>query len=197
VKLRVVYTREHLFTLMNAAEVDLMVMGRPPKELAARVEAFAANPLVFVCPPLHPLLHHVPLSVEALDECAFIVREQGSHARAAMETFLGEHRCVPQIAMEIPSNETIKRAVMSGMGLGFLSLQTIDLELRNGLLGVLDIGDTPVMDVWNIVHLHSRILSPAAEAFRDFIIEQGAEHLRAQNSTLLSLAFKRRTATNQ
>ena len=197
VKLRVAYSHEQLVELMGASEVDLLVMPQPPKELQVRAEAFAANPLVFVCPPQHPLLDHAPLPVEALDERAFIVREQGSRTRVAMETFLAEHRCTPQITMEIPSTETIKQAVMAGMGLGFLPLHTIGLELRNGLLGVLDIDDTPVMDVWNIVHLDSRVLSPAAEAFRYFIIEQGEKELLANTSTLLSLAYKRRSATGQ
>jgi len=36
---------------------------------------------------------------------------------------------------------------------------------------------TPVMRLWNVVHLPSRVLSPAAEAFRYFILEHGEAHL--------------------
>ena len=60
VRLRVVGNREQLVALMQAGEVDLSVMGRPPKEMATRAEAFAAHPLVFVCPPGHPLLEARP-----------------------------------------------------------------------------------------------------------------------------------------
>jgi hypothetical protein len=79
--------------------------------------------------------------------------------------------------MEIASNETIKQAVMAGLGVSFLSLHTIGLELRSGLIRVLDIDGTPLMRTWNIVHLQSRVLSPAAEAFRYFIIEHGEASL--------------------
>ena len=185
VKLRVVGNREQLVALMRAAEVDLAVMGRPPKELATRAEAFAAHPMVFVASPQHPLVGvgHAPPAV--LQGQTMIVREQGSGTRAAMEAFLAAHRVEPHIAMEMSSNETIKQAVMAGMGISFLSLHTIGLEVRSGLMHVLAVEGTPVMRSWNVVHLLSKVLSPAAEAFRYFIIEAAEEFLVAHDTPLL------------
>lgn len=194
VRLRVVGNREQLLALMKAGEVDLAVMGRPPKELAARAESFAAHPHVFVAPPGHPLLNFGHPPVGALQDQPFIVREPGSGTRTAMETFLAEHRVTPRITMEMSSNETIKQAVIAGMGLGFLSLHTIGLEVRSGLMAVLDIEGTPVMRMWNIVHLQSRVLSPSAEAFRYFIIERGEEHLMAHDTGLLNPSGARKAA---
>ena len=191
VRLRVVGNREQLLTMMQAGEVDLSVMGRPPKEIATRAESFAAHPLVFVCPPGHRLLDIGKPPVSALEGYAFIVREHGSGTRAAMESFFAERRFEPRITMEMSSNETIKQAVMAGMGLSFLSLHTIGLEVRSGLLNVLDVEATPLMRMWNIVHLQSKLLSPAAEAFRYFIIERGEAHLLAHDEPLLGLASTR------
>ena len=185
VRLRVVGNREQLVTMMQAGEVDLSVMGRPPKEIATRAESFAAHPLVFVCPPRHPLLDVGQPPVSALESYAFIVRELGSGTRTAMEACFADHRFEPRITMEMSSNETIKQAVMAGMGLSFLSLHTIGLEVRSGLLTVLDVAGTPLMRMWNIVHLQSKVLSPAAEAFRYFIIERGEAHLLAHDAPLL------------
>ena len=188
VRLRVVGNREQLVAMMDAGEVDLTVMGRPPKEFATRAEAFAAHPLVFVGPPGHPLLRVGNAPVSALEGFAFIVREQGSGTRAAMQAFFAEHRFEPRITMEMSSNETIKQAVMAGMGLSFLSLHTIGLEVRSGLLHLLDVAGTPLMRMWNVVHMQSRVLSPAAEAFRYFIIERGESHLLAHDAPLLRSA---------
>ncbi len=188
VRLRVVGNREQLVALMQAGEVDLSIMGRPPREIATRAEAFAPHPLVFVAPPGHPLLQRPQAPVAALAAYAFIAREQGSGTRNAMEAFFAEHRHTPRIAMEMSSNETIKQAVIAGMGLSFLSLHTVGLELRSGLLAVLDIAGTPVMRMWNVVHLGSKVLSPAAEAFRYYLIEQGAAFLRANDAPLLGPA---------
>lgn len=185
VRLRVAGNREQLVALMQTGEVDLSVMGRPPKELATRAEAFAAHPFVFVCPPGHALLGIGHPTVDALEGCAFIVREHGSGTRAAMQAFFAEHRFEPRITMEMSSNETIKQAVMAGMGLSFLSLHTVGLEVRSGLMHVLDVVGSPVMRMWNIVHLQSKLLSPAAEAFRYFIIERAEAHLLAHDAPLL------------
>ncbi|ABM94439.1 LysR family transcriptional regulator [Methylibium sp. Pch-M] len=191
VRLQVSQNREQLLDLLHANECDLAVMGRPPKELATRAEPFAAHPLVFIAPPDHPLLRfgHPPL--EALAPYPFIVREPGSGTRNAMERFFKEHRFAPRISMEMSSNETIKQAVMAGMGLSFLSLHTVGLELRSGLLHLVDVEGAPVMRSWNVVHLLSKLLSPSAEAFRYFILEEAEAYLVAHDTPLLSAGADR------
>ena len=184
VRLRVAGNREQLVALMDAGDVDLSVMGRAPKEIATRSEAFAAHPMVFVAPPEHPFITLGNPAVAALAPYPFIVREQGSGTRAAMHGFFTEHRFEPRIMMEMSSNETIKQAVMAGMGLSFLSLHTLGLELQAGLLRVLDVEGTPLMRTWNVVHLQSKVLSPAAEAFRCFISEKGESYLHAHDRSL-------------
>jgi DNA-binding transcriptional LysR family regulator len=185
VRLVVANNREQLIVLMQSGEIDLSVMGRPPKEIATRSEAFAAHPMVFVGPPGHPLLRVGHPPVAALAPYPFIVRELGSGTRAAMQQFFAEHRFEPQITMEMSSNETIKQAVMADMGISFLSLHTVGLELRSGLLVMLDVEHTPVMRTWNVVHLESKVLSPAAEAFRYFVIENGETYLLEHDTPLL------------
>jgi DNA-binding transcriptional LysR family regulator len=185
VRLVVTSNREALLARMESSDVDLSVMGRPPGELAARSEAFAGHPLVFVCPPGHELLRAGQPPVTALAPFPFIVRERGSGTRNAMENFFREHRFDPRITMEMGSNETIKQAVMAGMGVSFLSLHTVGLELKTGLLKRLDIQGTPIMRTWHVVHLQRKMLSPAAEAFRYFLIERGETMLAEHDAPLL------------
>jgi DNA-binding transcriptional LysR family regulator len=169
--------RDQLVQLLHGNEVDIAIMGRPPKELATRAEPFAAHPHVFVAPTDHPLLQFGHPSVESLRPYGFILRENGSGTRAAMEAFLEKHRVQPQVVMEMSSNETIKQAVMAGMGLSFLSLHTIGLERQHGLIAVLDVEGTPIVRAWNVVHNLSKMLSPAAEAFRYFMLERAEAQL--------------------
>jgi DNA-binding transcriptional LysR family regulator len=186
VRLEVAANREQLVRRLEGGELDLAVMGRPPRELATRSEAFATHPLVFVAAPDHALLAlpHAPPAL--LAPHPYIAREPGSGTRAAAERFFAEHRVQPQVAMELASNETIKQAAIAGLGYAFMSLHTAQLELRAGLLKLLDIEGTPVRRTWNVVHLGNRVLSPAAEAFRYFLIEHGDAFLRQQASGLLA-----------
>jgi DNA-binding transcriptional LysR family regulator len=145
----------------EASELDLSIMGRPPRELATRSESFARHPRVFIAPPGHPLLQRPQAPVAGLAAYAFIAREQGSGTRAAMAGFFSEHRFEPRIAMEMSSNETIKQALIAG---------------------------TPEMRTWNAVHLGSRVLSHAADTFRYFMIEQRQAFPQAHDAPLLGPA---------
>jgi DNA-binding transcriptional LysR family regulator len=169
--------RAQLVSMLQNSEVDIAIMGRPPQELQTRAEPFAAHPHVFVAAVNHPLAQQDRLTVEALRPFDFFVREPGSGTRAAMENFFKGTHVEPRLKFQVNSNETIKQAVMAGLGLGFLSLHTLDLELQNRLIALLDVDNAPVVRAWNVVHMQSKLLSPAAESFRYFMLEKGEAYL--------------------
>ena len=179
--------REQLVKMLRTNEVDIAIMGRPPKDLATRAEPFAAHPHVFVAPTDHPLLREPHLTVDMLRPYGFILREPGSGTRAAMEHFLEKSRMDPRVVMEMGSNETIKQAVMAGMGISFLSLHTIGLELEHGLIAVLEVEGTPIVRAWNVVHTLSKLLSPAAEAFRYHMLEKAEQDLAKSYGKFMAL----------
>lgn len=179
VKLMVGNRRELVQWLQNS-EVDIAVMGKAPDELPTRAEPFAANPLVFVASPEHALAGETGLRAEDLRQQVFIVREPGSGTRSAMESFFTQAKWQPCYSMELQSNDAIKQAVMANLGLGFLSLHTIALELQTQKLCVLPVAGAPLMRAWNVVHPLSKLLSPAAEAFRYFVLEHAETDLAAQ-----------------
>lgn len=185
VRLDVTRDLTKLLDRLHSNEIDLAVMGRPPKEYALRSEPFARHPMVFICPQAHPLLGMGHPPVNALVHHPLIAREIGAEVRQALDAYLREHRLAPRIAMEIPSNETIKASVMAGLGIGFLSLHAVAAEVRAGQLHVVEFEGTPIMRTWNIVHEASKVLSPAAEAFRYLMLEHGEALIGEQTVDLL------------
>jgi DNA-binding transcriptional LysR family regulator len=185
IRLQVCANREQLVALLRDREIELAVMGRPPKEFATRAEAFAAHPHVFVAPPGHELSRDTPVAAAELEAFPFIVREPGSGTRKHMQDFFDAHHIAPTVAMEMHSNESIKQAVMAGMGLSFLSLHTIGLEAQNGLIGILPVEGTPIVRTWNLVHLPGAVLPPAADALRHFILENVEPELEKLDRSLL------------
>ncbi len=168
--------RGQLVSWIKAGDVDVAVMGKTPVDLVARSDAFALHPQVFVAPPDHPLLDEArdkPLSPQRLRGLPFILREGGSGTRAALERYCEANRVELKVVMEMPSNETIKQAVMAGLGLSFLSLHTVGLELDNDLLAVLPVEQAPVVRQWYVVQPGRKPLSPPAEAFKQFVLEHG------------------------
>ena len=166
--------RENILGLLARNEADLVVMGRAPANLDCEATSFATNPLAIVAPPDHVLVRRKQLPFSALGEHRFVVREEGSGTRAAMERLFDEHKTPLNVVMEMPSNETIKQAVMAGMGLSFLSLRTVRHELASGHIALVDIEGLPSMGHWYVTHMRHKKLSPAARAFKEFLIEQGS-----------------------
>jgi LysR family transcriptional regulator, low CO2-responsive transcriptional regulator len=171
--------REQLVTLMQNNEVDISVMGRPPKDWPNRAEPFAMHPHVLITAPNHPFAQSEGVPALALAREGFIVREPGSGTRAALEEYLASYRLQPVFIMEMSSNEAIKQAVMAGLGVSLVSLHTIGLEWRSGLIAAPHVEGLPLMRRWHLVNAVAKMLSPAAEAFRYFILERGEAHLAA------------------
>ncbi len=170
-------SREQLVSLMQRNEVDLSVMGRPPKDWASRAEPFAKHPHVLVTAPDHPFTRMDLVPAALVVREPLIVREAGSGTRAAFDEFLQEQRLELRPAMEMTSNETIKQAVMAGLGVSLLSLHTIGLELQHRLIAVPEVEGLPLLRNWHVVAAHGKQLSPAAEAFRYAVLERGEAFL--------------------
>ena len=168
-----VNNREELLKLLADNATDLAVLIRPPDGGDTVAESFAPQPQVIVAARDHPLAGRRRLPLRALAAEKFIVREPGSDTRISMDEAFAERRFKPRIAMEIRSFETIKQAVMAGMGVSFLSAHTIGLEAQAGTLQVLDVAGFPVVRAWHVVHRRNKRLPPVALAFKEFLLREG------------------------
>ncbi len=168
--------REEIIKQLADNETDLVIMGRPPRELVTTAEPFAKHPLVIVAAPDHPLAQSqrkIPL--KRLESENFVIREPGSGTRASMEHVFRERGVSFRASMEVSSNETIKQAVMAGMGISFISKHTVSLELAAGKLVTLNVSGLPLLRDWYVIHLRDKRLSPITVAFRTFLLARGAE----------------------
>ncbi len=179
VKLKLgVHNRQMVLRQLQENEVDLAIMGLPPQELPAVAQAFAKHPHIIVAAPVHPLAKKRRIRPAQLADEEFLIRESGSGTRGAMERFFAAHGVTVKGMLEMSSNETIKQATMASMGIAFLSAHTVGLELSIGRLVKLDVVGLPVIRQWHVVHLENKRLSPAAEAFREFLLKEGAKLIR-------------------
>jgi len=167
--------REEVIKHLAGNEIDLAIMGRPPRELDTDAEAFAKHPLVIIASPSHPLAGKRKIPLRQLAGEQFLIREEGSGTRASMEHVFRERRIPFRVSMEVSSNETIKQAVMANMGISFISSHTVGLELAAGKLVILDVVGLPLVRDWYVIHLRDKQLAPIPAAFRTFLLEQGAQ----------------------
>jgi len=164
--------REGLLRRLELNECDLVIMGKPPEDENLDAVAFMDNPLVVIAAPDHPLTGKSRIAPKHLRSETFVIREPGSGTRIAMERFFAEHGWRLGGGMEMASNEAIKQAVEAGLGLGIVSLHTLDVELAAGRLAVLDVESFPILRRWYLVQRHGKRLSAIATRFRDFVISE-------------------------
>lgn len=170
-----VHSRAELLDRLNDNLTDLAVMVRPPDAADVLAEAFAPHPYVIVAPRGHALLGERAIPLSRLVREPFIVREPGSDTRQSMSAAIGRHEARLNIALEIKSTETIKQAVIAGMGISFLSAHTVSRELRARSLAILDVQGFPLMLNWYVVHRRNKRLAPVAQAFKQFLLSDGRE----------------------
>ncbi|MBC7143830.1 MAG: LysR family transcriptional regulator [Thioclava marina] len=130
---------------------DLAIMGRPPRHPPVIAEPIGEHPHGLIVPPGHPLIGQ-GMQLDLLFDQTFLAREQGSGTRIVMSRWLdriGEGRIYDTLEMD--SNETIKQAVMAGLGIAFLSLHTVMDELATGRLVQIDAPGLPLMRHWFLV----------------------------------------------
>lgn len=176
-----VTNRKKLLEQLQSNEKDLVIMGRPPREMDIETEAIMDNPLVVIASPNHPLANQKQISISEVIKFTFVIREQASGTRIAVEKFFSKHNLDMTSRMEMTSNEAIKQAVQAGLGLGIVSIHTVGLEIEAGKLVVLDIKEFPIIRHWYVVYKKGKRLSAVANEFKEYVLQKGASFVYTPN----------------
>lgn len=170
--------RAAMIAALRDYTIDIALMGRPPSDFPVTSATFGPHPQVVIAPPDHIMTKHVRINKTELCNESFIVREEGSGTRSVFDYFFDGIVMLPQrVHVEIGSNETIKQAVMAGLGLTLISAHTIEAEVADGRLAILDILGLPILRQWFAVRHGNREPSPAARTMWDFIAAEGRSFL--------------------
>lgn len=180
----VVDNRGGMVEALRNYEVDFAIMGRPPRDFGIEAETFGAHPLVLVAPPGHRFAGRIGLTRADLSDESFLVREEGSGTRTVFEEFMaGVMIKRPKLGIDSGSNETIKQAVMAGLGIALLSGHTVAAEIESRRLILLDVQGLPIRRDWYVVRRADKVLGPAASACWDYVLQDGARWLPALDTT--------------
>lgn len=173
-----VTNRETLLRQLASNETDIVIMGEPPSDMDLEAETFMENPLVAIAAPKHPLASDNSIPLKTLAQERFVMRERGSGTRGAITRFFERRGVKLLTGMEMGSNEAIKQAVEAGLGLGIVSLHTLELELETGRLVVLHAEDLPIRRHWYMVHRRGKRSTPVTRAFHDYVLAEAERHVR-------------------
>jgi DNA-binding transcriptional LysR family regulator len=166
--------RQKILSMLQNHQVDLVIAGFPPSEADVEAHTFAQHPHCIVASLDHPLAQRENVQWEDLKDEPFVFREPESATRQFFEHLLQAQSLQVKVSMELSGNETIKQAVMAGMGISFLSAHTFQIELEAGRMAVLQLDGMPKMLDWCVLHRRDTNLRGVKRHFKDFILANGA-----------------------
>jgi LysR family transcriptional regulator, low CO2-responsive transcriptional regulator len=169
--------RQEISAALRGYDLDFAIMGRPPVDIDMNVHLIGDHPHVIIAPTAHRLARKSRIKLADLAGETFLMREPGSGTRGLMEQLFEQAGVHPNIGMAMSSNETIKQAVIAGLGIAFISAHTVATELDERRLVTLDVAGLPVVRQWFVLARKDKVLLPPAQAMLDFLSARGAEFL--------------------
>ncbi|QYJ98828.1 LysR family transcriptional regulator [Shewanella alkalitolerans] len=168
--------RQQIIERLKQGIDDFYVFSHPPADLNTDSIEFFNNPLVAIAQENHPLVSQDGVSLAELCEAPFLMRENGSGTRLAIERFMAKQGVKLNVKMTIESNEAIKHSVMSGLGVSILSAHTLAFGGNTGL-AQLNVKELPINSNWYFLWLKSKRPSAIAQAFLTHVESEGREML--------------------
>jgi DNA-binding transcriptional LysR family regulator len=172
--------RSEIVAMLSRKEIDLAIMGTPPREFRINAARFAHHPMAFVASPKHALMRKKRVTLDVVVAANLLVRERGSGTRTTVERVFKEAGHTLHFGSEVSSNEAIKSMVAAGLGVGFVSVHACALEFEAGLIDILPMKESPVEGDWHVMHLVDQPLPRIAAAFQDFMVTSGQELIGAE-----------------
>jgi LysR family transcriptional regulator for metE and metH len=169
--------RETTLAKLENMELDFAITGLPPDHFGVEKEFISKHPQIIIAAPDHRLAKKQKIPLSELEPETFLLREAGSGTRTVSDKLFANNKNLPGSALEFGSNETIKQAVMVGMGIALISAHTVAAELKEKRLVALDVKGLPINRKWFVVkHANKRFL-PSAQALWNFIARNGKHYL--------------------
>jgi DNA-binding transcriptional LysR family regulator len=152
-------------------EVDFALVSTLPSGIKVESEVLLTNKLFLVTSQSISSSDEKNI-VEYLSNAPLIYREKGSATRIAMENYFVKQGIQGNMKLQLTSNEAVKQAVISGLGLSIMPLIGLKNELENESVKIIPIKSLPIVTNWTLIWLKDKNMSPSANAYLQFIQTQ-------------------------
>lgn len=155
-------------------EVDFALVSVLPLDLEINKEPLLENKLFLMRKNNSDELN-ISKNKNLFQEIQLLYREKGSGTRFVMEKYFEKNNIKTNIKMQLTSNESVKQAVIAGLGYSVLPVIGCRNEIKNNQLQIIDIDGFPIKSEWNLIWLKNKMLSPVAQKFLDYIKSEKEE----------------------
>jgi len=163
-----IHNRQTLIDRLTNNKDDLYIFASALVRDDVVTQALLPNPLVVFARNDHPLADARRIAFERIAAEPFLMREPGSGTRQLATKLFEQRGLTPKIRMELSTDETIKEAILAGLGVSIMSRFTLGLEPDPPRLICLDVEGFPLENHWYFAYPVGKQLSATAREFMDF-----------------------------
>jgi DNA-binding transcriptional LysR family regulator len=152
-------------------EMELGIVGAARPQRGLEYVPFLRDELVVIVPPDHSLAARATIGLDELSRLPLLMQQRGSGVRAVLEEAFrtaGIRLQDLQVAMELGLQQSVKSAVLDGLGLTVMSRLTVAPELTDGRLVALAIDGHELARDFSVVRAAGRTPTRLTTAFLDF-----------------------------
>jgi LysR family transcriptional regulator, transcriptional activator of the cysJI operon len=138
-------------------------------------EAFAEDEMYIFASSEHHFARQEEVSLEQLSKETWIVREEGSGTRQAVERMFAafQFKPAPDQLLEFGSTQIIKESVEAGLGVTLLSRWATSKELTLGSLCAVKVSGTPIIRQFSLVTQATPYRTKSLEVFWELVRNSG------------------------
>jgi len=166
----------------NAASLhnDLGFISYSVEHKKLKITEVLSDRYVIVAPPEHRLSKKEYIEAADLKGEYMVMHEKESATYRVMDNLVRKNNLNTFIPLELSNNESIKRAVEQGIGLGLMSLHVVSREVASGHLAAIPFADPAMKRKFYMVHHRDKYISEPMRNFID-LIQQWASDYQAAN----------------
>ncbi len=157
-------------------EIELGVVGAARPHRGLVFEPFVRDELVVICPPGHALAKKKRIALADLAAQPIILQQRGSGVRAVLESAFraaGIRMRDLDITLELGLQQSVRVAVLDGLGITVISRLAVERDLAEGRLVAVEVEGAVLARDFSLVRHAGRTPSRVSEGF----VAYAGEHL--------------------
>ena len=163
---------QDVMDLLLSQKCELALIEGPVKEVPIdlKQQVFRRDALRLVMSPDHPLAGRTSLNPADLNGLGVVWREPGSGTREVAKAALEQASIQVREVLTLTGTEAVKEAVMTGLGVAFLSELSVRRDVDAGRLICPALSLTGLNRDLSIVSAQEEVLSRAIQVFLTFLV---------------------------
>ncbi|MBP2650581.1 MAG: Transcriptional regulator [Firmicutes bacterium] len=162
-----IHNTAELEAMLLKDELDMALLEGKTHSEYLIADPFMLDELVFIVSPHNNILRKNEITAMDLVELNFFIREAGSGTRKLFENIINQNDIKIKIAGVYNNAETIKKAVMAGLGASVISRRAVIRELARGSLASFEVKNIVFKRDFSIVYHKNKYISPPLQSLMD------------------------------